>query len=188
MPPEKPSPPPTAAKPPEPVKPAPAQIDYRLEWVKMLAQEIYKLQRYYDASVQPPEDWETVWVAESAKLVELTEGKDRYFDRSYMLEDMIILSQAKYPTKYTSPASIGQHIPELAEEVLALRTSDEFDTIWDIYLKASGRLTKNDDELDSEAFERRAKDKQKSAELALKAWNRWMAKHRQQNQPESSVA
>lgn len=180
--------PPPTAKPPEPVKPAPVEIDLKLTEAKRLAQNMYKLQKYYNAKVQPPTDWEAVWVAESAELVELAVGDDPYLPRWHMLDDIIVLSQVKHATEYTSPALIAEHIPELAEEVLALRISDEFDAVWEMYLKALGRLMKNDDELDAESVERKAKDKQKSAEIGLKLWTNWIAKQRQQNQLESNVA
>lgn len=180
--------PPPTAKTPEPVKSAPVEIDLKVSEAKKLAQNMYKLQMHYNAKVQPPADWATAWVAESAELVELAGGDDPYFPRWYMLDDVIVLSQVKYATKYTRPALIAEHIPELAEEVLALRIRNEFDAMWDMYLKALGRLVKNDAELDAESLERKARDKQKDAEISLKVWKGWMAKHRQLSQPESGVA
>lgn len=99
-----------------------------------------------------------------------------------MLKDLIVLRQVKFATSYTSPALIGEHIPELAEEVLALRISDEFEAMQDMYLKALG--FKDDGELEPESN----KDKQKRAEIGLIAWTKWMAKHGQLNQPEANVA
>jgi hypothetical protein len=119
---------------------------------------------------------------ECSKLYELTEGKDAYLPRWWMLKDLIALSQVKYATKHTNPALIGEHIAELAEEVLALRIGDEFEAMQDMYLKALG--FKDDGELEPESD----KDKQKRVEIGLIAWTNWMAKHRQQNQPESNVA
>jgi hypothetical protein len=170
--------PPPTAKPPEPVKPAPVEIDYRLAAAKRLAQDMYKLQMYYNAKVQPPADWETVWVAESAELVELTEGDAPYFDRGFMLRHVIALSQVRYAAKYTSPALIAEHIAELGDEVAALQISNQFDAVDDMYFKGKGLGNLLDD----------AKQKQKNAEIGLKTWTRWMAKHRQQDQPESHVA
>jgi hypothetical protein len=170
--------PPPTAKPPEPVKPAPVEIDYRLAAAKRLAQDMYKLQMYYNAKVQPPADWETVWVAESAELVELTEGDAPYFDRGFMLRHVIALSQVRYAAKYTSPALIAEHIAELGDEVAALQISNQFDAVDDMYFKCKGLGNLLDD----------AKQKQKNAEIGLKTWTRWMAKHRQQDQPESHVA
>jgi len=156
--------------------------------VKALAQEVCKLQAYYNAKVQPPADWETVWVNECSKLYELTEGKDAYLPRWWMLEDFIALSQVKYATKYTSPALIAEHIPELAEEVLALRISDELNAMKDMYRKALGIPMNDDAELDADSLGRKAKDKHKNAEIGLNHWTKWMAKHRQLNQPETIVA
>lgn len=177
--------PPNSAPPPtaRPVEP-----DYRQEAVKKLAEDLHTLQGYYNANVKPPADWETVWVDECSKLCELTEGRDPYLPRWWMLKDLIVLSQVKYATKHTSPALIAEHIPELAEEVLALRIGDEFEAMQDMYFKALAVPMKNDDDLDALSLEDKAKDKHKNAEIGLNHWTKWMAKHRQLNQSEANVA
>ena len=163
------------------------EIDYKLDLAKSLAERMYMQQTYYNAKVQPPADWETIWVAESARLVELTEGKDPYL-RWFMLIQLVAISQVKYATKYTSPALIAEHIPELAEQVFALQISGDWDTTMNMYLKALGSPTKDDEQLDAESLERKAKERRKEAETGLKAWNNWMAKHRQIGQSEANVA
>jgi hypothetical protein len=101
---------------------------------------------------------------------------------------VIVLSQVKYATTYTSPVLIAEHVLELAEEVLTLTISDEFDAMWDMYLMALGRPMKNDDEVDTDSLERKAREKQKDREIRLKVWTQWMAKQRPQTQLESNVA
>ena len=73
---------------------------------------------------------------------------------------------------------IVEHIAELGDEVTALHIRNQFDAVDDMYLKGKGLGNFPDD----------AKQKQKVAEIGLKAWTKWIAKHGQQNQPESNVA
>jgi hypothetical protein len=105
-----------------------------------------------------------------------------------MLIHVIALSQVKYATKYSSPALIAEHIPELAEEIFALQISGDWDATMNMYLKALGSPMKDDDGLDIQSLERKAKEKLKEAEIGLKAWNSWMATHRQIGQSEANVA
>ena len=174
------TPPPPAR--PEAVLPA-MEIDWRLKAVKGIAEQIQKLQVYYNAKVPPPADWETVWMEEYDKLYQLAEGKDALFPQWHMLRDVLMLSQVRHATKYTTPASIAAHIPELAGEVLALRISGEFNSlVVDEFYRVVNLDTPKDEELEepeltAEQIEKQQAEVNIANAMRVNYWQKWMEEH-----------
>jgi hypothetical protein len=172
-------PPPTTAVPVPPAK----EIDWRLEVVKSIGKGIYQLQLYYNAKVPPPVDWETVWLEDCDKLYQLTEGKDTRIFRWFMFNDLLMLSQVRHATKYTTPASIATHLPELAEEALALRTSGDFNTVVvDEFFRVVNLDKPKEEELEepertAEQIERQQAEENKSNATLVKDWQKWLEEH-----------
>jgi hypothetical protein len=179
QPPKTPPPPATAV----PVPPA-TKIDWRLEVVKSIGNGIYKLQLYYNAKVPPPVDWETVWLEDCDKLYQLTEGKDTRIFRWFMFNDLLMLSQVRHATKYTTPASIATHLPELAEEALALRTSGDFNTVVvDEFFRVVNLDKPKEEELEepertAEQIERQQAEENKCNAKLVKDWQKWLEEHK----------
>lgn len=165
-----------------PVTPA-TEIDWRLESVKSIGEDIYKLQAYYNAKVPPPADWESVWLEDCDKLYQLAEGKDAHIPRWFMLKDLLMLSQVRHATKYTTPASIAAHLPELAEETLALRTSGEFNTVVvDEFFRVVTLGKPKEEELEepertAEQIERQQAEENKTNAKLVKDWQKWLEEH-----------
>ena len=178
-------PPKTPAPPaiPVPVPPA-TTIDWRLEAVKRIGEDIYKLQAYYNAKAPPPADWETVWLEGCDELYQLAEGKNAHIPLWFMLNDLLMLSQVRHPTKYPTPASIAAHLPELAEEALALRTSGEFNTVvFDEFHRVVTLDIPKEEELEkpkrtAEQIERQQADEDKTNAKLVKDWQKWLEEHK----------
>jgi hypothetical protein len=178
--------PPSSAPPParpEPVPPA-TETDWRLEGMKSRVQDIHKFQVYSNPTLAVPPDWETVWLEEMDNLYKLTEGKDAHLPNLFMLHDVLMLSQVKHSTKYPTPAAIAAHIPELAGEALALRTSGDFDTaVTEEYFRVVN-LGKPKDEFDElieeltgEQLEKRRAEETIANARCAAAWQKWMEEH-----------
>jgi len=169
--------PPKTPPPPTPPVPVPqaTEIDWRLKGVKRIAEDVHKLQVYYNGKVPPQADWETVWIEECDKLYQLTEGKDSYLPYWSMLKDLQVVSQVKHPTQYTHPALIAENIPALAAEILELIEKDELDVLYDGWCIALGMK----DELpqDEEAAERKERERLKSNQSRQSKWQKWMEQH-----------
>jgi hypothetical protein len=116
-----------------------------------------------------------VWEREGIDLYNLCEGKGSYLLPWGMLKECIVVSQVNHATSYTSPSLIAQHIPELAEEVLALRTADKLDLVWDAYLHALGYLTKPEEGDPADNERRRVKQNDRM----IKRWTEWVEKNLQ---------
>ncbi|HZL49716.1 MAG TPA: hypothetical protein VFC37_02075, partial [Terracidiphilus sp.] len=141
----------------------------------------YKLQAYYNAKVPPPADWETVWLEECDKLYQLAEGKNAHIPGMFMLNDLLMLSQVRHATKYTTPASIAAHLPELAEEALALRTSGEFNTV--VFDEFHRVVTldipkQKEPERTAEQIERQQADENKTNAKLVKDWQKWLEENK----------
>jgi hypothetical protein len=165
---------------PVPVPPA-TTIDWRLEAVKSIGKDIYKLQAYYNAKVPPPADWETLWLEGCDKLYQLAEGKNAHIPGMFMLNDLLMLSQVRHPTKYTTPASIAAHLPDLAEEALALRTSGEFNTVvFDEFHRVVnlGKPKKEEPERTAKQIERQQADENITNAKLVKDWQKWLEEHK----------
>ena len=169
--------PPKTPPPPTPPVPVPqaTEIDWRLKGVKRIAEDIHKLQVYYNGKVPPPADWQTVWVEECDKLYQLTEGKNPYLPYWFMLKDLQVVSQVKHATQYTHPALIAENIEVLAAEILELIEKDELDVLYDGWCIALGMK----DELpqDEEAAERKERERLKSNQSRQSKWQKWMEQH-----------
>ena len=180
--PPSPAPPPTPVTAPTVPPPAPAKaleqepdLPHDRKMGQKIAGDLRMLQAHYNGNVQPSTDWETVWEREGVDLYNLCESKGSYIPPWGMLQECIVVSQVNHATSYTSPSLIAQHIPELVEEVLALRTADKLDPMWDAYLHALEYLTKPE-EGDPADIERR---RVKQNDRMIKRWTEWVEKNLQ---------
>jgi hypothetical protein len=149
--------------------------------MKSWIQTVHRFQTYFNPKGTVPPDWETAWLDGADALYKLTEGNDAHFPERFMVRDVLMISQVRHATKYTTPAAIAAHIPELAEEALDLRTRCEFDiAVTDEYFrvlslgKPKGELEELAEELTEEQLEKqRAEETEINVERAA-AWQEWM--------------
>lgn len=158
----------------------PVEPDWRLEGIRGWVQTIHQFQTYFNPKSAVPPDWETAWLDGVDALYKPTVGKDAHFPQWFMFHDVMMVSQVRHATKYTTPESIAAHIPELAEEALALRTSGEFETaVTDEYFRVLN-LNKPKDELEELTEEQLEKERAKEIKTnakQVKEWQKWMGKN-----------
>jgi hypothetical protein len=148
--------------------------------MKRLAEEIYALQTCFN--VNPPTESETAWLPDIDALVKLTEGKGSL--GGWMLDDVIALSQVRYATKYTTPASILPDVVLLGREVAELRTEGTFEEVRNAYYEVVCPPEQQSDknELDVKPtmwIDPEVKAARERKELAkyIMRWNTWLDAH-----------
>lgn len=167
--------PPSSAPPPKPAEP----VDYRLGWMKRLAEDIYTLQIAFNPNVKPPSDWDTAWLPDSDALVKLTEANCSM--HGWMLDDVIALSQVRYAAKYTTPAPILADVLPLGREVAELRIRGTFAEVRDAYYEVF-HPPEHIDELDDKPTmwidpEVKAERERKELAKLIMRWNTWLDAH-----------
>lgn len=167
--------PPTSASPPKPAAP----IDYRLEWIKMIAKEICTYQTSLGGNLKPPTDWETAWLPDTDALVKLTEGKDSM--SCSMLTSIVALSQVRYAAKYTTPAAIWADVVPLGREVVERITKGTFEEIHiafdEVVCPPEKQSDKNGRDEDPTMWvdpEVKAAREQRELSNRIARWNAWL--------------